>query len=140
MGAPGPHPLPPVSGDILATLPPVLRAVVRALGVRRAQEWLRDYGGVNVVIPRAHTTALGLSDAELRCLRATLALHLDAGGRVWLPKADKLLIRARDAAIRRERAQTSISRLAGRYGLSSRHIVNICREGVDGEPDQLLLF
>jgi hypothetical protein len=132
--------LPFVFGDILAALPPVLRAIVRALGVRRAQEWLHEHGGVNVVIPRRHSTVLGLTDAELRTLRATLAPHLDASGRVWLPKPDKLLIRARNAAIRRERAQTSIARLARRYALSSRQILNICREGEGDDAKQLPLF
>ena len=135
-------PLPHVSRETLEGLPPVLRAVVRALGLWRAQEWLRDHGGVNVVIRKTFGAGLDLTASELVRIRWTLAPHMDADGRVWLPKADKLLIHARDAQIRRERAGSSINKLARNYRLSSRQIVNICREeapGAQSDP-QLDLF
>ncbi|MDR2014748.1 MAG: hypothetical protein LBP99_03885, partial [Azoarcus sp.] len=79
--------LPAVNDELLRTLPPVLRAVVRALGLMRAQEWLRDYGGVTINLPQYRTGALSLSPVELEAMRATLAPHLDADGRFWSPKA-----------------------------------------------------
>lgn len=117
---------PAVDDDLLKTLPPVLRAVVRALGFGRAKEWLTDHGGINVTVPARRTRALGLAADELARLRVTLAPHLDAAGRCWMPKADKLFIRVRDAQIRKDAA--SINALARRYHLSSRHICNIRRE------------
>lgn len=127
--------LPAVDEKLLKALPPVLAAVVRALGFARAREWLADHGGVNVSIPMYRTEALGLTPDELARLRVTLARHLDAAGRCWLPKADKLFIRARDAQIRKDRARYSINALARRNRLSSRHILNICREENDAQYD-----
>ena len=60
---------------------------------------------------------------------------MDAAGRVWMPKADKLFNRARDTQIRKERRHTSISALARAHDLSSRHILNICREDDDRQFD-----
>lgn len=119
---------PSVDEELLKTLPPVLRAVVRALGFGRSREWLIDHGGVNVTIPTRRTQALGLEPGELARLRETLEPHLDAAGRCWLPKADKLFIRVRDAQIRQDRSNASINTLARRNHLSSRQILNICRE------------
>lgn len=126
---------PSVDEELLKTLPPVLRAVVRALGFGRAREWLMDHGGVNVTIPTRRTQALGLEPSELARLRETLSPHLDAAGRCWLPKADKLFIRVRDAQIKTERFNSSINTLARRHRLSSRQILNICREDDSGQFD-----
>jgi Mor family transcriptional regulator len=71
---------------------------------------------------------LGLSAEELARLRDALALHMDAAGRVSLPKADKLFSRMRDEEIRRRRGSRSLSQLAAEFGLTSRQIQNICRE------------
>jgi hypothetical protein len=136
MQAPAP---PHVAPELLSVLPPVLRAIVRALGIERARTWLHDHGGVNVVIPRYRTSALGLDASEIAQLRRELAPHMDAGGRIWLPKCDKILRFARDAQMRRERHVTSISALAHRYGISSRQVINICRDGDDDSPN-LSLF
>ncbi|WP_407059076.1 DNA-binding protein [Ralstonia syzygii subsp. celebesensis] len=126
---------PAVDEELLKTLPAVLRAVVRALGFGRARDWLTHHGGVNVSIPLYRTQALGLEPDELVRLRAMLAPHLDSDGRCWLPKADKLFIRVRDAQIRRDRGQASINTLARRHHLSSRQILNICREDDDRQLD-----
>lgn len=116
-----------VDEELLKTLPAVLRAVVRALGFDRASAWLKDYGGVNVYIPISTSIALKLNANELQRLRATLAPHMDAAGRCWLPKVDKLYLRVRDAQIRKDLQNESISLLARRYRLSSRQILNIGR-------------
>lgn len=126
---------PEIDDDLVKTFPPVLRSVIRALGFFRAQQWLSDHGGVNVSIPARRSHALSLEPDELTRLRITLAPHLDAAGRCWMPKADKLFIRIRDAHIKRERLTTSINTLARRHRLSSRQILNICREGDDCQLD-----
>lgn len=126
---------PYVDADLLKTLPPLLRAVVKALGFGRAQQWLTDYGGVNVNVPQYRTKALDLEPEELDRLRFTLAPHMDQQGRVWMPKADKLFIRSRDAQIRKDRHTRSISALARSNNLSSRQITNICREVDDRQYD-----
>lgn len=119
---------PAIDDGLLRTLPPVLRGVVMALGFMRAREFLGAHGGVNVSIPKHQSTALGLASDELARLRQALVLHMDAAGRVWMPKADKLFKRARDTQIRKDRANTSISALARAHDLSSKQICNICRE------------
>lgn len=119
---------PVVDDELLRTLPPVLRGVVMALGFSRAREFLGAHGGVNVCIPKHRTAALGLEPDELARLRQALVLHMDAAGRVWMPKADKLFKRARDTQIRKDRTNTSISALARAHDLSSKQICNICRE------------
>lgn len=129
------HQWPYVDEDLLQTLPTVLRAVVRALGFGRAQQWLQDYGGVNVCIPQFREKAMDLEPDELDRLREVLAPHMNARGRLWMPKADKLFIRCRDAQIRRDRHRRSISALARSNNLSSRQITNICREGDDRQYD-----
>lgn len=126
---------PAVDDDLLSTLPPVLRGVVMALGFMRAREFLSAHGGVNVCIPKHRATALGLDAEELARLRQALSLHMDAAGRVWMPKADKLFQRARDTQIRKDRQSHSIASLARTYDLSSKQICNICREGEDRQFD-----
>lgn len=129
------HQWPYVDNDLLKTLPPLLRAVVKALGFGRAQQWLQDYGGVNINIPQYRVQALDLEPEELERLRCTLAPHMDRQGRVWMPKADKLFIRSRDAQIRKDRYRSSINALARSNNLSSRQITNICREVDDRQYD-----
>jgi len=126
---------PDVDPALLATLPPVLRAVVKALGFSRAQEWLRDYGGVNVHIPLKKSKALGLQDDELVRLRHMLQPHLDSNNRVTLPKADKLLAVHRNAAIISSASKESIAYQARLYNLSSRQITNIRGKSDDGQLD-----
>lgn len=125
---PKPQAWPAVDEELLSTLPPVLRSVVMALGFMRARDFLGLHGGVNVCIPRYQTAALGLDADELSRLRQTLIRHMDAKGRVWMPKADKLFQRARDAQIRKDKRTYSIAALARAHNLSSKQICNICRE------------
>jgi Mor family transcriptional regulator len=131
--------LPRVDPQLLAVLPPVLRAVVRALGVARAREWLMQYGGQHAIIPLI-CTSKGLSKEEVARLRRELARHMDAAGRVTIPKADKVLIWFRDQQIRNERGRYSLPTLAHRYNLTVRHVMNICREDGDAGQGSLSLF
>lgn len=126
---------PVVDEEVLCTLPPVLRAVVKALGFGRARDFLATHGGINQHIPKYKSQALGLSDEELARLRITLADHIDAAGRIWLPKPDKLFNMVRNTQIRRDKSHMSINGLAKAHQLSSRHILNICRETDDRQFD-----
>lgn len=129
------HQWPYVDDELLKTLPTVLRAVVKALGYGRAQQWLREYGGVNVYVPQFREQAMDLEPEELDRLRCTLEPHMDVKGRVAMPKADKLFLRTRDEQIRKDRHRSSIRDLARRNNLSSRQITNICREVDDRQFD-----
>ena len=113
--------------QLLLLLPPILRAVVVALGLARAQEFLAEFGGINVHIPKKYTPRLGLTEAEFVCLRDQLGCHLNSDGRVTLPKVDKILINYRNEKIRQECENNSIAALAKKYDLCSRQIQNICR-------------
>lgn len=126
--------------ELLATLPPVLRAIVRALGFGRAREWLADNGGVPWNVPAFRVTSRGLEADELTRLRRALLPHMDAAGRVTLPKADKLFLRIRDTQIRKERPYTSLNKLARAYNLTVRQITNICGEETDDDGRQVDLF
>ena len=119
---------PVVEDELLRQFPPVIRAVIKALGFMRGRDFLAAHGGINQHIPQFKSHALGLSDHELARLRHTLKDHIDAAGRIWLPKPDKLFIMARNTQIRRDKKHTSINKLAKLNKLSSRHILNICRE------------
>jgi len=133
---------PEVDPELLATLPLIVRQVVKALGFCRAQEWLREYGGRNVYIPAKNTKALGLQADELERLRHTLAAHLpsnkriaSANNRITLPKADKMLNMHRNAAIIANARHESIARQVQLYGLSSRQITNIRGKADSGQMD-----
>ncbi|MDR2188937.1 MAG: hypothetical protein LBE62_13005 [Azonexus sp.] len=125
---------PPAPPELLALLPPVLKAVVKALGPARAREWLEARGGVNINIPVGHGPAIGLTADELSRLRLTLAPHTDAAGRVSLPKVDKLWQVARNAAIVSAAKAFSIRDQALAYRLTGRQISNIRRGAADSQP------
>lgn len=122
---------PDVPENILRMLPPVLRAIVRALGINRATRWLKTYGGIYVYLPKYRTSALGLDVDEYTRLLMTLDRHIDAQRRICLPKADKILIMARNAQIRNNRTCSSLSTLARSNNLTRRQIINICNNDDD---------
>ncbi len=126
---------PNVEPELLKTLPPALRGIVKALGFARARDFLSTHGGVLVSLPKHKSYALGLADDELMRLRIALANMLDSADRICLPKADKLFILVRDTQIRKERSKSTLSKLAKNYRLTSRHILNICREEDDRQFD-----
>lgn len=117
-----------IDQSFLAQLPPVLKAVVKALGLERAKAFLTENGGMNVNIPKSRcNNALGLNQEELAAINKHLASHMDAVGRLWMPKVDKLFTWERNVQIRNDKENMSITELAKKYHLSSRHITNICR-------------
>jgi hypothetical protein len=119
---------PAIDDEVLRTLPPVLRAVVKALGFGRASQFLDAHGGLNHNLPKHKSTALGLDAGELARLRITMQGHMDAAGRVWLPKPDKLFMLVRNEQILKTKDTLTIAAQVREYKLSNRHIMNIRRE------------
>jgi len=129
---------PNVDEDVLHTLPPVLRGIVKALGWGRARDFLQNYGGVVIFVPADKDEALGLTKVELQRLRITLADHLGSKRLVATPKADKLFLRWRDEQFSKDMHTLSNSNLARKYKVTTRHVLNLKRlcEGLDAHPTQ----
>lgn len=127
---------PRVDADDLRTLPPVLRACVKALGWGRARDFLETFGGQPVFVPEGKATALGLKADELERLRHVLAPHLSSTRIVAMPKADKLFLKWRDEQLARDMHGMSTTQLARKYKLTTRHILNLKRqcEGLSNSP------
>lgn len=128
---------PRVDDEALRTLPPVLCAVVRALGWGRARDFLQKHGGLPVYVPEGKSAALGLGADELQRLRLVLAPHMHNSARVVaLPKADKLFLKWRDEEFARDMHRMSNVELARKYRLTTRHVLNLKRdcEGLDDKP------
>lgn len=113
-------------GELLKNLPPVLRAIIKALGLVKAQDLLLKFGGTSISIPKHHSVKMGLSDDDLKALRLELENHLINDNRLSLPKIDKIFISFRNYEIRTARQKNSLNELALMYNLTSRQIQNIC--------------
>jgi Mor family transcriptional regulator len=122
---------------LLQNLPPVLKAIIKALGLEKAQALLLRFGGTSVTIPKNHSVKLGLSDEDLNALRVALEPHLINDNRISLPKIDKIFISFRNHEIRSVREKKSLNELALQYNLCSRQIQNIC---VTDKTSQVDLF
>ena len=109
------------------SIPPQLRAIIKALGVQRALEFLKEHGGTTIRLPKNNTTALGLTSDELKALNLTLKNHL-SGNQITLPKHDKITIKIRNLVIKEKRKESSLNDLAIEFDLCSRQIQNICKE------------
>ena len=138
---------PAVDDALLQALPAVLRGVVKALGYGRAIEWLRWNGGVERHIPARlkNSDNLGLETDELARLRVALINHIDHENRLWLPKAEKIMLYMRNANIRRERATKSVRDIAIENRLTDRQVRNITRDGAEAaelkvDPRQMWLI
>jgi hypothetical protein len=120
----------------MRSLPPVLRACVKALGWGRARDFLTAWGGQPVFIPAVKGQAMGLGAEELKRLRLTLEPYLSSTRVVALPKADKLFLRWRDEEFARDMYDMTNVELARKYKLTTRHVLNLKRqcEGLDESP------
>lgn len=119
---------PAVDEEVLRAFPPVLRAIVKALGFGRAGQFLNAHGGTNPNLPHVKNTWLGLDGAELARLRITLKPHLDYANRVSLPKPDKLFSHMRNQQIVRNMHKQTINTQVREYKLTNRQIMNIRRQ------------
>lgn len=130
--APVPVEWPQADDDLLRTLPPVLRAVVRALGFGRARDFLERRGGAPIWVPSIKQAAFGLTPDELNRLRITLDPHLNESRRITLPKVDKLFLKYRNEQIARERGERTVRDIAQTHALTTRQVTNIFRQA-EGE-------
>lgn len=107
-------------------LPPVARRIVAAIGVAPALKLLRARGGVRLWLPKHGDRSGVLQDILGRDHTAQLLAAFPDADVISLPKADKLLAQIRDAAIKAEHgAGDSLPKLALRYDLTERHVLNI---------------
>lgn len=115
----------------LQRLPPQLRMLVRQIGFDAALKLIRARGGRQVWIPKTAS-----ADRVLAQVIGTAALEklckAHRGERLELPKSDKILIQARNAAILERRAAgASYAEIARDFGLTRRWIIEICNAGRD---------
>jgi len=123
-----------------ALLPPQLRRLVDVLGVAAATKLLKRRGGTRLVLSRGQREGDLL---ELLGPAACMALYTAFEGQpvIWLPKADKIVMQARDREIRKlHRQGHSLVSLALQFDLTSRHIQNILSAGPLEPPAQPGLF
>lgn len=119
---------PAVDEEVLRAFPPVLRAIVKALGFGRAGQFLNAHGGTNPVFPKLKTAWLGLNKEELTRLRITLKFHLEINPRISLPMPDKLFAHIRNQDIVRNMHHQTINTQVREYKLTNRQIMNIRRQ------------
>ena len=127
---------PKVDEEAVRTLPPVLKAIVRALGWGGAREFLVRHGGLCVYIPEGKGSALGLSEPELQRLRIVLEPHLATNRVIALPKPDKLFLRWRDEEFARDAQNMTVRELALKYKITTRWVLLLKHkcEGVQDQP------
>lgn len=116
---------PTVEEEDLKPFPPVIRAVVKALGFGHATKFLEQNGGRPVLIPKYKSTSLGIDRLQLQRLRESLADHMINSDYVTLPKADKLLAHKRNQIILAEMNHKSIQKQAKENNLTTRSVVLI---------------
>lgn len=113
---------------LLQKMPPILRGMIKAIGLEKTQELLTRFGGTPIVLPKNKSEKLGLTESELFALHCELECHLSNDNRLSLPKVDKVFIIFRNYEIRILRKNYSLTALALKYGLTTRQIQNICKE------------
>lgn len=110
---------------------PMLRRLIRAIGAGGTMLLLRWRGGCRLCIPQTPDRSelqKYLTFAQVQALIDTFG----AGSAISLPKPDKLYIAERNVQIRGEHADgDSLATLALRYGLTTRHIMNIVADDDD---------
>jgi len=114
-------------------LPPQLRMLVRQIGFEPTLKLVRARGGRQVWIPKTASAdrvlaqVIGVPALEVLC-------EAHRGERLELPKGDKILIQARNAAIvERRRAGASAAEIAAEFNLTRRWVIEICNAARDAE-------
>lgn len=132
-------------------LPPQMRRIVRAIGIAAAFQLLRWRGGRRLKLPRDSARTELTAIIGVTALEALLA-EFGAFEILTLPKVDKMVLQLRDRQMCAEHAGgdgKSIADLAGLYGLTTRHVLNILGTGrrtqqeqrkLNGSPRQLPLL
>lgn len=109
-------------------LTPMLRRLVRSIGLPHTLTLLAKRGGLPLEVPRRGRSSVILVDLIGAAAADCLAEEFAGTDAITLPMADKLHAQIRNRAIRAERSRASLSALASRYGLTRRQIVNIAGE------------
>jgi len=114
-------------------LPPQLRMLVRQIGFTAALKLVRARGGRQVWIPKTASADRVLAQViGTAALEQLCAAH--RGERLELPKSDKILIQARNAAIlERREAGDSYAEIARDFGLTRRWVIEICNAGREAD-------
>ena len=110
-------------------LPPQIRRMIAAIGLPLTLHLLELRGGTRLALPLADARRKHYELADLIGAAPSRAFYREFGGKgvrfIQLPKADKILRQARDAAIRQDCRTDSVSTVALRYRLTMRQVQNI---------------
>lgn len=111
-----------------ARLPPMLRKLVRLIGLSETLRLTCRFGGarVSLGVTRQPKTKLrkALSEASIE----VLAKHLDHE-HIDIPTPDSILAQIRDASIQEQASRgATLAELSEDFGLTRRHIMNICAQ------------
>lgn len=134
----------------LADLPESVHGLAACLGLARALVVVERLGGTTLPVPQRRTLQ---GEARYQDLAATLGpdaaailCRVYAGTDLYIPRCGQALIRARDAALHRERdvlaaqglsERELVARLARRFGLSDRQVWRVLKKPVStGETGQ----
>lgn len=116
-----------VNADLL---PPQMRQLVRLIGMAHTLALLAKRGGTTLRIPVQAEESVVLRDILPMAAIVKLCAALP-GQRIELPKMDKIVTQIRNRAMQNERQQLSAARVALKYSLSRRQVINICRPVAD---------
>lgn len=114
-------------------LPPIMKRLVRAIGIEDTIKLLRWRGGTDLPLPTSRSRKAGAYAGELRRVisadkvDALYAEFADGNKEMTLPKADKILMQYRNCEIRRLHYETgvTIDSLAMQFDLTGRQVWNI---------------
>lgn len=119
-------------------LPPLMRNLVRLIGLPETLRLLEARGGIPTYIPAHPDQSTELKAVLSAAALEALARSEYAGHRVELPKPDKVIAQLRNHAIRNARTQMSAAQVARTFGLTRRHVINLSAS--DAEDPTLDLF
>ncbi len=122
-----------VNADLL---PPQARQLVRLIGMVNTLTLLEQRGGVTLRIPTKAMEAVYLRDVLPMDAIIELCKAMP-GKRIELPKLDKITLQIRNQVIRAERQQVSASKVALRFNLTRRQVINICKSSGPGPQTDL---
>lgn len=114
----------------LKPLPPLLRRLIRSMGLPATMILLQARGGTRFYLGGVHARRDRQLLRDLVGVDASQAFYMEFGGgkgsEVTLPKVDKIAMQIRDRAIRADQAH-SLMELALIHRLTTRQIQNIRR-------------
>lgn len=118
----------------LNQLIPLVRKLVHTIGIEYTIALLKSKGGTPLYIPaRAHNAQALLKILPMQ----KVVLLCKAMPMQWveLPKVDRILQQIRNQYIYKDRQKSSASKVAIKWGLTRRQVINICKH-VSELPEQ----